>query len=81
VAIYVDGCFWHGCPLHRTLPKKNREWWGTKLESNTQRDRDTDASLRATGWEVLRFWEHDDPAASAAKVHELLATRRIDNRP
>jgi len=68
VAVYVDGCFWHGCPDHGTVPKQSREWWVAKIEANRRRDADTDARLRAAGWRVLRFWEHDDPTAAARKV-------------
>jgi DNA mismatch endonuclease Vsr len=68
VAVYVDGCFWHGCPDHGTVPKQSREWWVAKIEANRRRDADTDARLRAAGWTVLRFWEHDDPTAAARKV-------------
>ena len=68
VAVYVDGCFWHRCPIHGTVPKANREWWLAKLDANVRRDRDTDARLRGGGWSVLRFWEHDDPDLAARAV-------------
>lgn len=61
VAVFVDGCFWHSCPIHATTPTANREWWIAKLERNQQRDRETDARLDELGWTVLRFWEHEDP--------------------
>lgn len=72
VAVYVDGCFWHGCPKHGTWPKANAEWWRNKIETNQRRDADTDAVLRARGWTVLRFWEHVDPATAAARVAEAV---------
>jgi DNA mismatch endonuclease (patch repair protein) len=65
VAVFVDGCFWHACPVHGTWPKANARWWREKIVSNVRRDRDTDARLSAAGWKVLRFWEHDDPVRSA----------------
>lgn len=70
VAVFVDGCFWHGCPVHGSIPKRNSEWWRAKLSMNKARDADTDARLRALGWVVFRFWEHDDPERAA----ELVAT-------
>ena len=68
IAIFVDGCFWHGCPLHSSKPKSNSAWWSNKLRANRERDRDTDSRLRAKGWRVMRFWEHDDPSAVALSV-------------
>lgn len=61
IAVFIDGCFWHSCPLHGSLPKNNREWWATKLERNSARDQENDAALRTMGWLSLRYWEHDDP--------------------
>ncbi|WP_331394259.1 very short patch repair endonuclease [Actinomyces polynesiensis] len=72
VAIFVDGCFWHGCPTHSVPPKHNADWWRSKLESNRQRDSNTTALLQAEGWTVLRFWEHEDPRATAAQVRAVL---------
>ena len=68
IAVYVDGCFWHSCPRHRTTPKANREWWVAKLAANVERDRDTDRRLKASGWQVIRIWEHEDPIAAARSI-------------
>lgn len=70
VAVFVDGCFWHSCPTHGTLPTANRDWWTTKLAANRARGADTDQLLRAAGWSVVRIWEHT-PAAEAADLVEL----------
>jgi DNA mismatch endonuclease (patch repair protein) len=68
VAVYVDGCFWHMCPQHSTMPANNAGWWRAKLEGNRDRDRRTDALLAAHGWTVVRVWEHEDPIAAADRV-------------
>lgn len=72
VVVFVDGCFWHGCPEHGTWPKQNADWWREKIEANQRRDRDTDARLRAAGWTVIRVWEHDDPIQAADRVAEVV---------
>jgi DNA mismatch endonuclease (patch repair protein) len=59
VAVFVDGCFWHGCPKHATRPKGNSAFWSAKLDSNRARDRKVNRELRTKGWRVLRIWEHD----------------------
>ena len=63
VVVFLDGCFWHGCPLHGTSPKSNGEWWQSKIQGNRDRDLRVDAILRERGWTVLRYWEHDHPGA------------------
>ena len=72
VAVFVDGCFWHSCPQHATLPRSNRDWWKEKLAVNVERDRDTDSKLSEAGWTVLRVWEHEDMEQVADKVTQLL---------
>ena len=68
VAIFIDGCFWHGCEIHGTTPKSNVEYWGPKLAANRERDRRVDEELTAHGWLVLRCWEHDQPEDFADQV-------------
>lgn len=75
VAVYIDGCFWHGCPDHATEPKANREWWRQKLDRNRERDADTDRLLVAAGWLPLRIWEHEIPEAAARTVAETVRGR------
>lgn len=72
IAIFVDGCFWHGCPKHASWPKRNSEFWRQKIEANRQRDADTNDRLRALGWKVIRFWEHESPAKAAETVANLI---------
>lgn len=72
VAVFVDGCFWHRCPLHGTLPKANAKWWREKLERNVERDRDTDRQLEDAGWLVMRVWEHEDPVRAAEGIESIV---------
>jgi DNA mismatch endonuclease (patch repair protein) len=59
VAVFIDGCFWHGCALHGVKPKTNRDFWREKIRKNRARDRKVTRILEADGWSVLRFWEHE----------------------
>lgn len=68
IAVFIDGCFWHGCPIHGTTPKRNAGYWGPKLAANAARDRDTDRQLEAAGWRVFRFWEHEAPSEVADRT-------------
>ena len=72
IAIFVDGCFWHQCPAHGTLPKRNRKWWKAKLAANVRRDAEIDKHLGSCGWTVLRIWEHDPPSAAVARIESLV---------
>jgi DNA mismatch endonuclease (patch repair protein) len=76
VAVFVDGCFWHSCPLHGTRPKANDEWWKAKLERNVERDRAADEELQAAGWTVVRSWEHEDPVTAAHRIAEIVTRAR-----
>lgn len=76
VAVFVDGCFWHGCPLHATWPKANADFWRSKILANRERDIDTDRRLRAAGWAVVRAWAHEAPDAVAARVARTVRSRR-----
>lgn len=62
LAVFVDGCFWHSCPIHATSPAANAEFWARKLAGNQQRDRLVTRLLKRKGWVVVRFWEHDLPS-------------------
>ncbi|MFD5406353.1 very short patch repair endonuclease [Streptomyces griseorubiginosus] len=76
VAVLIDGCFWHGCPVHATHPRANADWWRQKLERNMARDIETTEHLRAQGWEVLRFWEHEAPQVVADEVRRVVTKRK-----
>lgn len=76
LAVFIDGCYWHGCPEHGTQPTTNATYWTAKLARNVERDRRNDAALRGAGWLVLRAWEHEDPNAVAERVHEVVMERR-----
>ncbi|CCH89537.1 DNA mismatch endonuclease Vsr [Modestobacter italicus] len=77
VAVFIDGCFWHNCPLHGNMPRANTDYWMPKLKRNRERDADTDRQLRAAGWLVIRAWEHEDPTEVAARVIEAVHERRV----
>ena len=72
IAVFVDGCYWHGCNDHGRVPRSNREWWSEKLRRNQTRDLHTSAHLRAHGWAVIRFWTHEDPRDVADAVEHLV---------
>lgn len=76
VAVFVDGCFWHGCPEHGTRPTTNSQWWEWKIARNQERDRDTDRLLDEAGWASLRVWEHVTVSSAADSVQRRLDERR-----
>ncbi|MFE5580159.1 very short patch repair endonuclease [Kitasatospora sp. NPDC056531] len=78
VAVFIDGCYWHGCPEHYVSPKTNPGYWSDKVTRNVERDRDTDQQLTEAGWLVLRFWEHEPSEVCAKKIATTVASRRAD---
>jgi DNA mismatch endonuclease (patch repair protein) len=72
VAVFIDGCFWHGCSDHGVAPRVNSEYWASKLARNMARDEETNAALLVAGWSVVRVWEHENPTVAAAKVLEAV---------
>lgn len=75
LAVFVDGCFWHRCPEHGTLPKNNRDWWAAKLDRTVERDREKDGALRDLGWSPLHVWEHEDPVTVADMIEREWRSR------
>ena len=78
VAVFVDGCFWHGCPVHGTFPTNNADFWRQKIETNRLRDADTNSKLEARGWSVVRVWEHESLSATADHIERLVRSRRAE---
>lgn len=75
VAVFLDGCFWHGCPTHHTVATANARFWADKVETNRNRDRDTDGKLAEAGWVSVRIWEHEDAAEAARRVEDVVRAR------
>nr|WP_198169815.1 very short patch repair endonuclease [Agromyces laixinhei] len=78
VAVFIDGCFWHGCPEHYQRPTTNRDYWDTKVARNRERDGETNRMLIEAGWSVIRRWEHEDPRAVADEIEQEVMRRRPD---
>ncbi len=78
VAVFVDGCFWHGCAVHKTIPRSNREFWQEKISGNVRRDADTEKRLTDAGWLYFQVWEHDDPDEAARTITQIVTARRQD---
>lgn len=76
IAVFVDGCFWHGCPIHATWPKRNAELWRQKIEANRARDADTNERLREVGWTVLRIWRHESAVQAATTIAQEIANTK-----
>ncbi|WP_332367388.1 very short patch repair endonuclease [Micromonospora sp. WMMC241] len=74
VAVFVDGCFWHGCPEHGMVPRSNQAWWASKFEGNRRRDTETTAHLQSRGWRVLRFWSHENISDMVVAVTRAVRT-------
>jgi DNA mismatch endonuclease (patch repair protein) len=81
VAVFVDGCFWHGCPDHASWPKANSSWWRDKIEKNRARDRDTDARLAEAGWLAIRVWEHEPSEEAAERIAAAVRGRTARPAP
>ena len=79
VAVFIDGCFWHGCPEHGGVPRTNNAYWGEKLERNQLRDRRNKRVLSEAGWTVLRYWEHERPDEIANQVRDIVVERRRES--
>jgi DNA mismatch endonuclease (patch repair protein) len=77
LALFVDGCFWHGCPKHETKPKSNRAFWRRKLSANKKRDRLVNRTLRRAGWRVLRIWEHELVRKNEARLLQRIKVHLI----
>ncbi len=75
VAVFVDGCYWHGCPEHYRPATKRAEFWQEKIAGNQARDAETTTALEERGWRVLRFWEHEDPLEAAEVVRDAVRER------
>ncbi|MEV1129294.1 very short patch repair endonuclease [Agromyces sp. NPDC049794] len=80
VAVFIDGCFWHGCSEHFVMPKANARYWEGKINRNRQRDAETDLRLAQAGWAALRYWEHEPPAEVAAAIEEAVRVARLRRR-
>ncbi|HZY88058.1 MAG TPA: very short patch repair endonuclease [Gemmataceae bacterium] len=79
IAVFVNGCFWHGCPEHATWPKANGEYWRRKILRTRERDGETDRRLAEAGWITLRVWEHEDPPEAAKRIAEAVRRRRASS--
>lgn len=77
VAVYLDGCFWHGCPAHGANPTANSDYWSPKLARNRERDLQATQALRDAGWLVLRFWEHEETSAVVETIQTAVSRESL----
>jgi DNA mismatch endonuclease (patch repair protein) len=75
VAVFIDGCFWHGCVEHCVAPKANASWWKEKIAANRRRDQETNVALEDLGWAVIRVWEHERACDAAQEIHTTVLER------
>lgn len=78
IAVFIDGCFFHGCPQHFRSPKRNTEFWEHKIRQNIERDLDTNRTLSSAGWQVARYWEHEDPGDVVEAIERLVRRSRTE---
>lgn len=77
IAVYLDGCFWHGCPTHGVIPIAHSDYWQPKLARNKERDAQATLALQEAGWIVLRFWEHEETASVVAAISSEVGDRSV----
>lgn len=80
IAVFIDGCFWHGCSEHRNIPFHNRDWWQNKIDQNRSRDTDTEEKLRASGWLVFRYWEHVPTEQIVSEIQDVIRMHKNHRR-
>jgi len=81
IAVFVDGCYWHGCPEHYRPSKHNAEFWSDKINANRQRDAEVNRLLEEAGWRVVRVWEHEDPSIAARRIADLVHAAASEPSP
>jgi len=81
LVVFVDGCFWHSCPIHGSVPRTNEAWWSEKLDRNKLRDANTNRELRQLGWKVIRVWEHEDSMVAANRIAKYIRKIQSLNGP
>ena len=73
IAVFIDGCFWHACPVHYVPPKSHSHYWLSKIDANVTRDSETNVLLTEAGWQVLRFWQHEPASLAAERIKEAIS--------